>query len=51
MKFYSARPQLSRCLLAYTLLHRYASLPEWLALLGENPPTNLVELQAALWKF
>jgi hypothetical protein len=39
----------SRRLFAYTLLHRFALLPEWIPLLGNPPPADVAELQEALW--
>jgi hygromycin-B 7''-O-kinase len=40
---------LSHRLMAYTLLHRFALLPEWLELVGKPPPADLDELQVRLW--
>ena len=42
---------LSRRLMAYTLLHRFASLPDWLGLFEEDTPADLEEMQEALWRF
>ena len=39
---------LSRRLMAHTLLHRFANLPEWLAMF-DPPPRNLAELERRLW--
>ena len=44
-------PGLSRQMMAYTLLHRFASLPEMLARFGANQPATMAELESALWGF
>jgi hygromycin-B 7''-O-kinase len=41
---------LSRRLMAYTLLHHFANLPEALAMF-DPPPLSLAELERALWGF
>jgi hygromycin-B 7''-O-kinase len=48
---YQLDENLSRRLLAFTLLHRFATLPDWLALFDEHPPVDLLALKDALWDF
>lgn len=44
-------PTLARALMAYTLLHRFANIPDWLSIMKSDPPVNLAQMQAALWEF
>lgn len=40
---------LTRKLTAYALLHRFASIPDYLSLAGAPVPKDMADLQAALW--
>jgi len=42
---------LARQLMAYTLLHRFVTIPDLLTLLGSQRPASFGELQKALWSF
>ena len=42
---------LAQRLMAYTLLHRFGKISEYLGLFGSEPPADLAELQRRLWTF
>jgi hypothetical protein len=42
---------LARQLMAYTLLHRFVTVPDLLALFGSQRPASFEDLQQELWSF